>query len=152
MSHTAPLRLPQTQHTRPSLGARRFGYLVAITVNLVLLTLINQAPGWDVLTFLSPETTQVIGWVNASILVAVAANLVYLSHDPPWLKPLGDALTTAFGIVVLVRWWQVFPFTEDVTTTGWNDVARMALAVAIVGSAIGVVSGLVGFARRLGDR
>jgi hypothetical protein len=52
----------------------------------------------------------------------------------------------------MVRIWQVFPFTEDVTTTWWGDVFHVVLVVGIAGSVIGVLTGLVGFARGLGCR
>lgn len=135
--------------TRPSPVARRFGYTVAVVVDLALLFVLNQSPGWDVLPFLSDETTEVLGWVNASLLAGAVANLVYVTHDPVWLRAAGEALTTSIGIVAIVRIWQVYPFTADVTGSTWDLVARTVLAVALVGSAIAVVTALVAFARGL---
>lgn len=135
--------------TRPSPVARRFGYTVAVVVDLALLFVLNQSPGWDVLPFLSDETTEVLGWVNASLLAGAVANLVYVTHDPVWLQAAGEALTTSIGIVAIVRIWQVYPFTADVTGSTWDLVARTVLAVALVGSAIAVVTALVAFARGL---
>ena len=155
MPQATTLPVPHIEHrprTRPGPVARRFGYSVAIAVNLAMLFLVNSAPGWDALPFLSGETTEVLVWVNASFLVGVAANLVYLVHDPLWLRSLGDVLTAAFGIVVMVRVWQVFPFTEDVTSTGWGDLVHVVLAVGIAGSVIGIATGLVGFARAVSRR
>lgn len=155
MPQATTLPLPHVEHrprTRPGLAARRFGYTVAIAVNLLMFFLLNESPGWDAVPFLSAETTEVLGWVNASILLAVGANLLYVVHDPPWLRPLGDAVTTSFGIIVMVRIWQVFPFTEDVTTTGWGDLFHVLLAVGIAGSVIGVVNGLVCSVRALPGR
>lgn len=40
----------------------------------------------------------------------MVANLVYLLHDPRWLKALGDVVTTAVGLVAVLRMWAVFPF------------------------------------------
>ena len=52
----------------------------------------------------------VIGLVNLSIVVNLGANVVSLLRDPPWLKALGDMLTTVVGLVALARIWQVFRF------------------------------------------
>lgn len=133
--------------TRPSPGARRFGYTVAVVVNLALLFALNRSPGWDVLPFLSDETTAVLGWVNASLAAGAVANLVYAAHDPTWLRAAGEALTTSIGIVAIVRIWQVYPFTPDVTGSTWDLVVRTVLAFALVGSVIAVVTALFGLAR-----
>lgn len=37
---------------RPAVAARRFGYVVAVLVNLALLYAVNAWPGWDALPFL----------------------------------------------------------------------------------------------------
>jgi hypothetical protein len=132
---------------RPRAAARRFGYLVAILVNGGLLYAANVWPGWEAVPFLTSETRQVLGLVNASILVSVAANLVYLVNDPRWLKALGDIVTTGVGIAALVRIRAVFPFAFTDTTLDWDLVANVLLVVGIVGSAIGIVVALVTFVR-----
>jgi hypothetical protein len=95
---------------RPAPAARRFGYTVAAAVNVVLLYLINVRPGWDAVPFLAPDTTLVLGLVNASLIVGLVVDAVQIVHDPPWIVALGSVTTTAVGIAVLVRLWQVFPF------------------------------------------
>lgn len=146
--HTRPdLRRPKP---RPSRGARRVGYFVAVGVNAAMLFAVNTWPGWDVLPFLTGETEQVIGWVNASIVVSLVANLVYLLDDRRWLRALGDIVTTGVGIVAMVRLWQVFPFDFDAGTLDWALVARILLAVGIIGSVIGVLVALVALVRELG--
>lgn len=134
---------------RPSTASRRVGYAVAVVVNGVLWYAINLWPGWDRAPFLTSETRQVLTWINASILVSVAANLVYLARDPRWLKALGDLVTTSVGLVALVTIWQVFPVDVVSDTSGWGLVARVLLLVAIVGSIIGILTNGVTFARHL---
>ena len=132
---------------RPTLGARRAGYAVAVLVNAALLVLVNRWPGWEALPFLTTDTRLVIGVVNASILVNLAANLVYLARDPRWLKALGDTLTTAVGLVAMVRIWQVFPFDFGDSSVDWALLARIALGLGIAGTAIGVIVNAVGFVK-----
>lgn len=132
---------------RPGTAARRFGYLVAVLVNGGLLYAANVWPGWEAVPFLTSETHQVLGLVNASILVSAAVNLVYLVTDPRWLRALGDVVTTGVGIAALVRIRAVFPFTFTDTTLDWTLVANVLLVVGIVGSAIGIVAALVAFVR-----
>jgi hypothetical protein len=126
------------------LAARRFGYLVAALVNAAMLFAVNRWPGWDALPFLTAETERVLPWVNASIVAGLVVNLVYLVHDPLWFRGLGDMVTTAFSLAAMVRIWDVFPLD---LTDGWQLVARVLLALGIVGTLIGFVAGLVAFVR-----
>ena len=138
--------------TRPTVGARRFGYVVAVLVNAAMLYAVNRWPGWEVLPFLTADLVLVLGLVNASIVVNLAANLVYLVRDPRWLRALGDLLTTAVGLVALVRMWQVFPFDFSGDWDGWTLVVRLLLGLGIVGSAIGLVTACVSFVKGVTTR
>jgi hypothetical protein len=136
-----------TQRERPAVGTRRVGYAAAVLVNAALLFAVNGWPGWEAVPFLTDDTTLVLGLVNASILVSLAANAVYLLHDPPWLRALGDVATTSVGLAAVVRIWQVFPFDFGDSTFDWPLVAHLLLGVAIVGSVIGILVGLTSFVR-----
>ncbi len=133
---------------RPSLAARRFGYLVAALVNAAMLYLVNGRPGWDVLPFLTSDTEQVLPWVNASIVAGLIVNLIYLGHDPRWFRALGDMVTNLFSIAAMLRIWAVYPL--DVPDS-WELVARTLLGLGIVGTVIGFVVALVTFIRTLGE-
>lgn len=142
-SHAAP-RAPARALPRT---ARRFGHLVGAGVNVVLLYLVNRSPGWDAVPFLTDETTQVLGIVNASIVVGLVAQLVYVVWDPDWLRALGDVVTTGVGLLALVRIWQVWPI--DLPTDGRDALARAVVALGVVGSVIGVLAGVVRLVRAL---
>ena len=95
---------------RPPLAIRRFGYLVGALVNAVALYLVNVRPGWDVVPFLTPQTEEVLPWVNASIVAGLVANVLYLVYDARWFRALGDMVTTGLSMVAMIRIWDVFPF------------------------------------------
>lgn len=132
---------------RPSATARRTGYLISAAVNAVLLYLVNERPGWEAVPFLTAQTPQVLDLVNLSMIVGLVANLVYLFRDPPRLRALGDLVTTGIGLAAMVKIWQVFPFSFEDDGIPWEMVFRVALAVGIVGSAIGMVTALVALVR-----
>ena len=131
---------------RPSLAARRFGYVVAALVNAAMLYLVNR---WDVLPFLTPDTEQVLPWVKASVVAGLVVNVLYLVRDPRWFRALGDMVTTAFSLAAMVVIWDVFPLD---LTDGWELVARTLLVLGVVGTAIGFVVALVTLVRELRDR
>lgn len=137
------------RRTRPSAASRRVGYVVSAAVNAVLLYLVNVRPGWEAVPFLTPATVLVLPLVNASMVVSLVANLVYALYDRAWLKALGDVATTAVGLAALVKVWQVFPLALTDTTLPWETVARVLLAVGIVGSAIGILVAAVALIRGL---
>ncbi|MGA5298385.1 hypothetical protein ACPCHT_00570 [Nucisporomicrobium flavum] len=134
---------------RPAPAARRFGYTVAAAVNVVLLYLINVRPGWDAVAFLTPDTTLVLGLVNASLIVGLVVDALQFVHDPPWMVALGSLTTTAVGIAVMVRLWQVFPFDFADAAVAWGTVVRVVLAVGIAGSIIALVVQVVALFRAM---
>jgi len=138
MSATAAGSRRRTK-TRPTLAARRTGYVVAVLVNAAILYAINVWPGWDTVPFLTDDTVDVLDLVNASIVVSIAANVVLLVRDPPRVKALGDVITTIVGLLAMVAIWRVFPLD---LTSGWDTVARILLGVGIAGSVVGILSAI----------
>jgi len=134
---------------RPSPASRRFGYLVAVVVNLAILLAVNEWPGWDAVPFLTADTESLLGLVNASLWISVAVNVAYLAFDPRWFKALGDALTAAVSFVVTWAILVVFPFDFGTHAFDWAALTRIVLVVALVGSLVAVVVNLVTSARTL---
>jgi len=131
---------------RPSAGARRTGYGLAIVFSTALLIILNGSPGWQAIPFLTSDTAQVLWLVNLSLAAVIAANAVYLAYDPPWAKSLGDLVTTGIALATAIRIWQVFPFS---LSSGWSTAVRVLLVVVIVGSCIAMVVQIVLLARWL---
>jgi hypothetical protein len=123
---------------------RRAGYVVAAVVNAAVLYAVNRWPGWETVGFLTDRTPEVLGLVNASLLVSLVANLTYLVHDGPRWRATGDLAVTAVGAAALLRIWRVFPFDFGDSSIDWALVVHVLLAVGIVGSGIAIV---VAFAR-----
>lgn len=146
------MTLTATRKPRPSVAARRTGYVIAALVNAVLLYLVNVWPGWEELPFLTSETTEVLGWVNASMIAGIITNLVYVGRDTNRVRAAGDLVTTGIGLVAMVRIWQVFPFDFDLSGLDWAIVARVFLVIGIVGSAIAMVVRLVSLLSDTGSR
>jgi hypothetical protein len=142
----APSVARRRRRDRPGRAARRVGYVFAAAFNAVFLWLLHVWPGWDVVPFLTSDFADVLWLIDLSLWVGVGVNLVYLVRDPRWLTALGGLATTGVGLAAAVRLWQVFPF--DVSD-GWTVVFRVALAVGIVGSAIGILVNSVTFVRAL---
>jgi len=128
------------------LAERRLGYTIAMALNAVLLYLVNVSPGWRAVPFLTDDTTEVLGWVNASLVASIIANALYVVMDGPWFRPLGE-LVTLVGLAALVRLWQVFPFAFDDVGVPWHEITRWVLAIGMGGSVIGLIVTMVKLAR-----
>jgi hypothetical protein len=126
-----------TAKRSPSTAARRFGYAVAAAINIVLLYLINVHPGWSAVPVLTDDTVDVLPLVNASLAVGIAVAVVEVIRDPPWLVALGGMATTAIGTATVLRMWQVFPLDFGNGSFDWAMLARVLLAVAVIGSIVG---------------
>ena len=147
MSTTASRPDVARRKARPSLAARRAGYVVAVLVNAAILYAVNRTPGWDAVPFLTAQTQDVIPAVNASILAGLVANALYLWRDPPWIRALGDVVTTSFGLFALMRLWAVFPVEFADGGFDWALVVRILLGLGIAGSIVGILAGLVRLVR-----
>lgn len=139
----------RTRKPRPSRASRRFGYLVAVAVNLILLGLVYVRPGWRAVGFLTEDATVVVAWFAASALVGIVINLIWVLYDPLWLRSLGDAVTAALGVVVLGYALAIFPFDVQ-PGSAWDPWLRVGLVVALVLTAVGVLANLVMVAVNLG--
>ncbi len=139
-----------TRH--PHLVARHVGYAIAALINAALLWVINVAPGWQSVPFLTDQTPRVLEVLNISLALAVAVNIVYLVYDPAWFRALGDVATTAVGLAVLVRIWKVFPFDFGRYDFDATILARGLLVLVIAGAALGLFIQLITLLRRLAER
>jgi hypothetical protein len=134
---------------RPSMAARRAGYVIAFAINVALLFVINAEPGWQVLPFLTGSFTEVLGLVNLSLAAGLVVNAVYFAHDAPWLKSLGDLITAGIALAVAIRVWQVFPF-EFHGSFDWALLVRILLVITMAGTAIAIVAGVTSLTRGAG--
>lgn len=123
---------------RVAAGVRRFGYLVAAIVNLVVLWAVHQFLDWGWPSFLTEEWNDVLPVLSVSIGASVLANLVFVWRSDHPIKPLGDLVTTVLGLIATIRVLRVFPF--EFTGTDWSWAVRTVLVVAIVGMSIAVVA------------
>jgi hypothetical protein len=142
-----PATPPRRVRARPPRRVRWFGYLLAAAINAALLWLVHVEPGWRALPILTEDFAEVLGVLTASLAVGVALDLLYVLHDPLWVKRLGEAVGAALATAVLWRLWAVFPVELGQRWEGWHTPLRVAIALACVGTAIAVVVNLVELVR-----
>ena len=123
-----------------SAGARRFGYLISIVVNLALLYLANGVPNWDV-PFITNDWPDVLWAVNLSLGATIAANLAFMAYDPAWFRRIAQMVLAGISIVVFNTLRTVFPFD---LSGPFEQALRLALLVGMFGLGIAVIVEFVG--------
>jgi hypothetical protein len=66
----------------PARWARRFGYTLAVLINLAILYVINVFPGWDAVPFLTDATPRVLMLLNVSMLAGLSSSPDVASGRP----------------------------------------------------------------------
>lgn len=133
-----------TGESRMTAGTKRFGYGVAVIVNLVLLWIVQNIVAWDVVPFLTEEFEQVVSITTFSLLLSAIANAVFIFRDTGRLKKAIDVLTTGVTFAVVVRTYQVFPFEfESAFWDGTLHVLMILVAIAMVAAVIALLAQLI---------
>lgn len=121
---------------------RRFGFGLAVAINVALLYVVQNLASWDVLPFLTTDFEEVVPWISFSLIVAILANAVYMVYEHPMLRPVGDIFTNLASLVATWRVFQVFPFDFSDYSFPWDVLTRVVLIIGIVGTAVGVIVAL----------
>lgn len=137
---------PTSVRSTPEPG-RRFGYALAIGINIVMFWIVHNVLDWGWPSFITEDWSRVRGIIQTSIVVTILVNAAFLAFDPKWFKGLGEALTGFVSLIATFRVFTVYPFDFSGYTGPWDLLARMILVVAIVGTVIGVVANLLKAAR-----
>ncbi len=145
MSVEAPTRSKgrRRRDARPAPGGAPVRLRARDRLNVVFWYLIHRQPGWDVVPFLTQDTTKVLPFVDASIFAAIAVNVVFLVRDSRPVKAMGDLTTSLVSLLAMIRIWQVWPFHF---TGGWHGsqwLVYVGLAVATFGVAVGSIAAFV---------
>ena len=143
-----PIGASTPLRTKPNPRAgRRAGYIAAAAVNAVMLWVANSLLGWGWPPFLTAAFDHLLPWIDASLAATIAVNLLWAWRDPLWFRHLGQIGLNLISIMVVVRTRQIFPFDFTSYWTGWETLARIAIAVAFFGLIIDTVTRVVAFGR-----
>ncbi len=139
----------QLEKPRPTAGARRFGYMVAIVINVIMLVVVNNILEWGWFSFLTEDFESMIPLINISLVATILANGVYLAYDPAWFKSSSQMVLNLISLIVTIRMYQVFPFDFSASQFDWEPIVRVVIILGIVGTGLAVVVELVKATRAL---
>lgn len=119
---------------------RRFGYSIAIGINVVLLIVVQNILAWGWLPFLTEEFAEVVPWITFSLSASIVANVIYMFNDNRVVKGTGQIAINLIAIVVTYQVFSVFPFDFSAYSFDWALVTQIVLILAMVGSGIGAIA------------
>ena len=114
----------------------RFGYIIAIVVNALLLYVIHHLLDWNVF-FVTERFSEVLWALDLSLQATILANLLFLVYDAAWFKHLAQIVLNLLSILATFILYWVFPF--DFGLAWWNQLVKFALLLAIAGMAIAII-------------
>ena len=121
-------------------AGRRFGYGVAIAVNVALLVVVQYILEWGWLAFLTDEFADLVPWISFGLAATIVANVVYQLNDTAVVRSTGQILVNLISIFVTSRILAVFPFDFSLSIFDWEVIVRVLLVLAMVGAGIGVLT------------
>lgn len=130
---------PQATDARPTAQAR-FGYVVAIALNVALLYVVNKLPEWESPGFLTDDLEQVLPIVSLSLVASIVLNVINLMAISRAWKRAAEIGSAVIALVATVRILQVFPFDFSTYEVNWEPLTRVILVLAIVGITIGIIA------------
>jgi hypothetical protein len=130
-------------------AGRRFGYVLAVAINGVLLWVAHQLLDWQWPRFLTEDFDQLLPILTVSFVASMVANALFVLADPPWFKAVAGVVTSAISLAVSIRTWQVFPFDFSTYAVDWSTLVRVLVALGIAGSAIATLVNLINVPRFL---
>ncbi len=121
-------------------GSDRAGSFFTIIFSFVMLYIVDNILEWGWLPFLTDAFNDVIPVINWSLWIDIGLSLVLLALYSPKLKMATVVVANAVSLVVIMRFWEVFPFDFEEWGRGWLEApVRLVLLVALVGTAISLL-------------
>jgi len=119
------------------------GYIAAIIVNFILIWVFGQLPEW--LPFLTNSFFAVLPLFYISFIATVIANILFLAIDSRVFQGLAKVLLNAWGVVVMISLYFVFPFDfSHYSNANWGLILKIILLVGIFGTVLATIIEFVG--------
>lgn len=134
--------MESSEETR-STGKRRSdraGSFFTIIFSFVMLYIVDNILDWGWLPFLTNDFNDVIPVINWSLWIDIGLGVILLAVYSPKIKMATVVVANAVSLVVIMRFWEVFPFDFDKWGRAWLEApVRLVLLIALVGTAISLL-------------
>jgi hypothetical protein len=115
---------------------RRFGYLMSILVNLVLIYVVNNLQNWHI-SFLTDRFSACLWAIDLSLGASIFVNFIFLFFDRRWFRNLMQSLASIFSLISIYIFWRVFPLDISASTA---RLVNFGLIILLVLTLISILS------------
>lgn len=94
--------------TKMSSGIRRFGYLISIVINFIMMYAANDLISWNT-PYLTAKFSECLWAINLSLGAAIFIHLIFMVFDRKWFRSFMKSLANVFSFISVYVFRQVFP-------------------------------------------
>lgn len=131
-------------------SGRRGRNVAVVLFTVFVYWAVNVWPGWQAVPFLDQSMQDVLGFVNASLIVSGVVSVVNIVANRSAVSAVGEIVTSVVGLVVATRIWVVFPFDFGGSVFNWGMGARILLILAYAGYVISIMVQIAALVRLAG--
>lgn len=133
----------QSQANVTPIGVRRLGYLVGIAVSAGILFVVNNLLRWDIVPFLTADFEQLVPIVNASLVISIVVNAIWILYDAAWIRATGQIILNLTSIAVLALTLRVYPFDFSQYSFDWESLTKAIITFLIIALVIATIVEIV---------
>jgi hypothetical protein len=145
MNQTSSSSTSKKSKTGKSLPSpfRKIGYIVAIIVMIVLIYVLRHLREWG-FTFLTEDFGKCLFYIELSIYVSIAAQVLFIFYDNKWFKHLIGAITNVAGAVAIIMFYVIFPLAiEDASWIKWLKIGILVVfGLTVISVIVDLVKGI----------
>jgi hypothetical protein len=135
--------------TSTPIGLRRFGYVVTILINVVVLYVANNIVAWGWFPWLTADFDEVLPYISIAILASIVVNAIYILYDDAWFKSICETISLVLSLIANVQLLRVFPFDFSAYQWNWDAIVRVVLILATIGMVAGIIAQVVTLLRTI---
>jgi len=120
--------------------ARKIGYIVVVIIMFVILYLVRNYEKWN-LPFLTSDFDRCLFYIELSIYLNIAANILFIFYDNKWFKHLVQSVTDVGGALSIIMIYVIYPFSFG--EEPWSKWVRIGLLILFGFTVLSVLINLI---------
>ena len=126
--------------SKKSSPARKIGYIFAIAFMILAIYVLRHLREWGV-TWLNEDFEKCLFYIELSIYVSIAAQVLFILYDNRWFKHLIQGVSNVFGALSIIMIYVIFPF--DFGDAHWVKWLKIGLLIVFVITVISIIVEIV---------
>ena len=126
--------------SKMSPSSRKIGYIFAIAFMILFIYILRHLRDWGV-AWLNADFDKCLFYIELSIYVSIAAQVLFIIYDNRWFKHLIQGITNVFGALSIIMIYVIFPF--NIGDVQWVKWVKIGLLIVFVITVISIIVEIV---------